>query len=127
MYVNVINTPDAEQPRITIKRDTVVKEKSQDKQVTPAELEKEIKERNVISPSPIIVNYEYKYCWSLTWIDTPGLLAPTEKGSSGGVQVYVIRNVLSYLTDSRCLRMRLRRWSPTLPRLPIAFLSLWRR
>lgn len=82
IFVHVVNNPSYEKPKITIKRDSFVKEASEDKTVSAESVEKELKIRNIISPSPIYVTYEYKNCWNITFIDTPGLVPASEKTNS---------------------------------------------
>jgi hypothetical protein len=83
----LINNVECEEPRITLKRDSAVKD-SADKVVTFDQLEAELGPRNTVSPSPIQITYEYKYCWNVTYIDTPGLVTSAEK-STGEVGMKV--------------------------------------
>lgn len=76
----MINNSELETPRITLKRDSLKDKSGEDKVVSIDELEKEIIARNEISHVPIVINYEYKYTWNITFIDTPGL--PSGKGQS---------------------------------------------
>jgi len=74
-FINVINNVNCDKPKLTLKRDTVLKEFDHDKELAikdvPAELEK--RNRN-FSEDPVILQYEYKNACNMTFIDTPGLL-----------------------------------------------------
>eukprot|EP01119_Soliformovum_irregulare_P007303 TRINITY_DN196_c0_g1_i2.p1 TRINITY_DN196_c0_g1~~TRINITY_DN196_c0_g1_i2.p1 ORF type:complete len:675 (+),score=269.59 TRINITY_DN196_c0_g1_i2:42-2027(+) len=76
--INLINNPDYAEPRVVVKRDPVLKDFSSDLVLPLASVEAEVAKRNVISPVPIQINYEYKFCWNITLIDTPGLAAPND-------------------------------------------------
>jgi hypothetical protein len=76
--------------RIVLKRDTHLKDFPEDKVVPIETLEQEIEKRNVISSTPIFVQYEFKHCWNFTIIDSPGLVPTTEKGDKGSSEVKVI-------------------------------------
>lgn len=82
IFLNLINNIECEEPKITLKRDALTKESS-DKTLGFDTLEAELAQRNVISSIPIIINYEYKYCWNMTFIDTPGLVG-THTSEKGG-------------------------------------------
>jgi len=84
VHVNLINNPSCDEARVTLKRDPVSKVdgSESDKVVKIEALEAEISARNVISSTPIYVNYEVKNCWNITFIDTPGLASTGEKTSS---------------------------------------------
>eukprot|EP01114_Cavostelium_apophysatum_P002313 TRINITY_DN1204_c0_g1_i2.p1 TRINITY_DN1204_c0_g1~~TRINITY_DN1204_c0_g1_i2.p1 ORF type:complete len:686 (-),score=244.80 TRINITY_DN1204_c0_g1_i2:48-2105(-) len=80
--ISMINNPACDKPKVTIKRDIALKEFTDDKVVPIESLEKEISARNVISPSPIFIQYEFKNCWNVTVIDTPGLVGSSDKNNS---------------------------------------------
>lgn len=73
MAVTLINNLECNEPRITIKRDIALREHSEDKEIALEDVEKEIQARNINSSTPIFINYEYKWCWNMCFIDTPGL------------------------------------------------------
>jgi len=77
--LNLINNPKYDKPKITIKRDHVIKgtDFDHDVSVSLADLPTELLKRNKLpkpTEEPIYVLYEYKYCCNVTLIDTPGLL-----------------------------------------------------
>jgi len=59
-------------------------------EVTLAELQAEIEKRNTLSDVPIYVQYEYKNCWNLTLIDTPGLVTSAESPEYEEIQRTVV-------------------------------------
>ena len=79
--MHLINNVECEEPRVTLKRDSTVKDATADKVVAMELLEGEIAARNVISSVPINITYESKYVWNITIIDTPGLVSHSEKGT----------------------------------------------
>lgn len=83
IFINLVNNLNCDQPKITIKRDSAKPDIAKEDKLVPLEaLEKEISSRNTISPTPIYINYEYKNCWNITLIDTPGLAPNSEKANS---------------------------------------------
>ncbi len=86
----MINNARMEKPRITIKRDNLLKGGDFEHDVVlnvGGELVEEISKRNRISkPSeePIYVHYEYRFAPNVTVIDTPGLLKDDEGDVTGG-------------------------------------------
>ena len=78
----MINNLECEEPRITIKKDTESPEIERDVIITFSELPTEIGIRNKETEVPIYVRYEYKYCWNLLLIDSPGLKKPGEEGET---------------------------------------------
>ena len=80
IFINLINNLDCEEPRITIKRDNEFPDFGGDVEVPLAKVPDEIEKRNKSTSEPIYVRYEYKYCWNMLLIDTPGLKQPGEEG-----------------------------------------------
>jgi len=79
VFINVINNVNAANPKITVKRDSVLKEFDHDKEVSLKDLHTEIANRNKIaSEEPVIVQYESAKVCNMTFIDTPGLLDENE-------------------------------------------------
>eukprot|EP01090_Pellita_catalonica_P011899 TRINITY_DN2465_c0_g2_i2.p1 TRINITY_DN2465_c0_g2~~TRINITY_DN2465_c0_g2_i2.p1 ORF type:complete len:784 (-),score=142.81 TRINITY_DN2465_c0_g2_i2:1639-3990(-) len=78
LFLNMINNAKCTEPKVTIKRDIVLKgsEFDHDVIVPIDELSSQIERRNKlpkISGEPIFVQYEHMYCCNLTLIDTPGI------------------------------------------------------
>lgn len=80
IWFTMINNTDAAQPQITVKRDGVLKEFEIDTVIAAENLAAELKKRNVESAAahPIKVQFEYKYCWNLSLIETPGFTKSTK-------------------------------------------------
>eukprot|EP01105_Mastigella_eilhardi_P025672 TRINITY_DN7055_c0_g1_i1.p1 TRINITY_DN7055_c0_g1~~TRINITY_DN7055_c0_g1_i1.p1 ORF type:complete len:701 (+),score=219.25 TRINITY_DN7055_c0_g1_i1:46-2103(+) len=78
--IKMVNNVDCEQPKITVVRDPEVAQfAGSDLENVPfLKVGDAIKERNVKSAVPIRIHYEYKYCWTMTFYDTPGLLPKTD-------------------------------------------------
>jgi len=75
LYINMINNLACSTPKLTLKRDTTIKDLSNDVEVKAADLSKEIEKRNrVATEEPIVLQYESKDVCNMTFIDTPGLL-----------------------------------------------------
>lgn len=79
--IKLVNNSECEQPRVTLMRDTILKQFEQDAVVPFAKVPEAIKERNAKSPIPIRIQYEFKYCWGMTFYDTPGLLPNTSSSA----------------------------------------------
>eukprot|EP01116_Phalansterium_solitarium_P008438 TRINITY_DN22350_c0_g1_i1.p1 TRINITY_DN22350_c0_g1~~TRINITY_DN22350_c0_g1_i1.p1 ORF type:complete len:681 (-),score=139.34 TRINITY_DN22350_c0_g1_i1:83-2125(-) len=79
VFFSLINKPSCAHPRLVVRRDAMLKEFPLDTVLTPANFEAELSARNVSSWVPLHFNYEYRHCWDITFIDTPGLLDPNEK------------------------------------------------
>jgi len=82
IFVNMINNPACDKPKFTLKRDPSTKDSNEDKVVALEHVEKEIALRNNVAPNPIHITCDYKHCWNITFIDTPGLIPPTDKSNS---------------------------------------------
>jgi hypothetical protein len=75
----LINNLSCETPRITLKRDSAIREFDHDVEVKLAEVSSEVAKRlKVASEEPVILQYESKSVCNLTFIDTPGLLEEDE-------------------------------------------------
>lgn len=82
-YLNLINNLNCEAPRVTLKRDPVLREFDHDTEVKLSEVAGEVAKRNkVTSDEPVILQYEYKNVCNMTFIDTPGLLDEDESDVS---------------------------------------------
>jgi len=74
IFYQLLNAIDLEKPRVTIKRDSLMKEYDQDTEVSLEDLGKELGKRNTqADKTPIFVTFEHKYVHNMTLIDTPGL------------------------------------------------------
>ncbi|KAL6077942.1 Dynamin like protein [Balamuthia mandrillaris] len=98
VYLRIINNPKFDKPKVTIKRDSLLKGQDYDHDVTVSvsDLSGELEKRNKISKyseDPIYVQYEYKYCCNMTLIDTPGLIKDEEDSQCGDVQAIVYNTV----------------------------------
>eukprot|EP01116_Phalansterium_solitarium_P012696 TRINITY_DN2920_c0_g3_i1.p1 TRINITY_DN2920_c0_g3~~TRINITY_DN2920_c0_g3_i1.p1 ORF type:complete len:831 (+),score=329.51 TRINITY_DN2920_c0_g3_i1:129-2621(+) len=81
VFLNVINNLQQETPRITIKRDAMLREFDHDLEVSAKELSTELSKRSQTNiDEPIVVHYESRTVTNLTLIDTPGLLDADEQG-----------------------------------------------
>jgi GTPase Era involved in 16S rRNA processing len=75
----MINNPECDEPRVTVKRDKSLA--MEDKVMQLEDLQDELTKRNQETDVPISILYEHKNVWSITYIDTPGLKQPDEKGA----------------------------------------------
>jgi len=83
IFLNVINNMNAANPKITVKRDSALKEFDHDKEVSLKDLHTELASRNKLATDePIIVQYESAKVCNMTFIDTPGLLDENESDST---------------------------------------------
>jgi len=96
IYLNLINNIECEEPRLTLKRDTLKKEPTADKVIGFDQIEAEIAIRNSINNIPIYITYEYKYCWNVTFIDTPGLFSEKVEHSESEIPQ---DEILEMITD----------------------------
>jgi len=95
LYLNIINNVKCEKPKITIKRDPILKGPEFDHDITVAisDLPDAVAKRNKVSTAtadPIFVNYEYKYCCNLTLIDTPGLIKEEENAEKEEIKNIIL-------------------------------------
>eukprot|EP01114_Cavostelium_apophysatum_P012433 TRINITY_DN277_c0_g1_i1.p1 TRINITY_DN277_c0_g1~~TRINITY_DN277_c0_g1_i1.p1 ORF type:complete len:856 (+),score=372.25 TRINITY_DN277_c0_g1_i1:231-2798(+) len=75
VFINVINNVNCTAPKLTVKRDQLLKEFDHDKEVSLKDVGAELEKRNKqFSEEPIILQYESKGVCNFTLIDTPGLL-----------------------------------------------------
>ena len=73
LYINVINNLSCTVPKFTIKRDTFLKEFDHDLEVPLKEISSEILKRSQTpTEEPVVLQYEYRNCCNMTFIDTPG-------------------------------------------------------
>jgi len=78
IIISMINNPDCEKPRITLRRDSLyIPGTAHDIEVTVSELAKQIEKRNVESDVPILIKYEHQLCLNMNLIDTPGIVVPS--------------------------------------------------
>jgi len=77
IHLNIVSNPKATEPKVTVKRDSVLKgnEFDYDAEVALDKLEGVIKKRNVPSRTPIYIQYEIANSWNMVLIDTPGLFS----------------------------------------------------
>jgi len=100
LYLNMINNVKYEKPKVTIKKEQLLKggDFDHDLTVSLGDLPEEIAKRNKISKlsdEPIFVQYEYKYCTNLTLIDTPGLVKGEVEGSLNQDLVTIAEGLVS--------------------------------
>eukprot|EP01118_Nematostelium_gracile_P015485 TRINITY_DN6219_c0_g1_i1.p1 TRINITY_DN6219_c0_g1~~TRINITY_DN6219_c0_g1_i1.p1 ORF type:complete len:824 (-),score=312.45 TRINITY_DN6219_c0_g1_i1:78-2549(-) len=82
LFINMTNNLANETPKCTLKRESN-KEFDHDVEVKISDLPAELAKRNkVASDEPIVLQYEYKNCCNITFIDTPGLLEDDDGDSS---------------------------------------------
>lgn len=75
VHIHLLNNPAAAAPKITIKRDAVIKEHGTDVEVKLLDLAAEIGKRNKFATEePVLVQFEHKNIINLTIIDTPAVL-----------------------------------------------------
>eukprot|EP01133_Synstelium_polycarpum_P002548 gene2548-2919_t len=76
LYLQFVNNSECEQPKVTVKRDGLIKEFDHDVVIPIEQLNDCLTRRNTtISEEPIFVTIEYKATLNITLIDTPGLVA----------------------------------------------------
>lgn len=97
----MIQTSEFVEPKITIKRDSQTPQFPKDVQVSIKELPNEIEKRNKKSMTPLTIIYQYKNCWNMTIIDTPGL--PTRLGEESDADLDAYLSDLAKPTDNRIL------------------------
>jgi len=90
LFLSLVSNRDCATPKIIIKRDAVLDDYSYDMEVTLSELQAEIEKRNTLTDVPIYVQYEYRNCWNLTLIDTPGLVTSAESPDYEEIQRTVV-------------------------------------
>lgn len=100
LFLNLINNPKCDRPRVTLKRDPLLKGPEYDHDVVVAlsDLPEELQKRNKLnklSEEPVFLQYEYRYCSNLTLIDTPGLLKEEDADATGEVQA-MINNLVKH-------------------------------
>lgn len=89
-----MNNPECEEPKITLKRDIIVKSPGSDQDIQiplhllPSELGKRMTQ---ISKDPIFIQYEYKYITNMTFIDTPGI--PEENSPDYDQIIEIVTNL----------------------------------
>jgi Dynamin family len=71
---NLNNNVDYEQPKVILKRDSILTDFDQDVVVKLKDLPAQLKKRNVATEGPVFVQFEYKHALNLQLIDMPGLI-----------------------------------------------------
>lgn len=75
VHLTFVNNPTRETPRITLKRDPLLKEFNYDQEVDLKSLPRQLAKRNKDeSDLAIVILYEYRYTLNFTLIDTPGVI-----------------------------------------------------
>ena len=75
VHLTFVNNPSQEQPRITLKRDPLLKEFNYDMEVDIKSLPRQLAKRNKDeSDLAIVIVYEYRYTLNFTLIDAPGVV-----------------------------------------------------
>eukprot|EP01133_Synstelium_polycarpum_P002498 gene2498-2844_t len=79
LIVSLVNNPDFEKPRVTVKRDRFLTGFEVDKVVELGQVPAEITRRNVASTTPIKITYEYRHCLNMGLIATPGVTTTVDE------------------------------------------------
>eukprot|EP01112_Ceratiomyxa_fruticulosa_P007636 TRINITY_DN1984_c0_g3_i2.p1 TRINITY_DN1984_c0_g3~~TRINITY_DN1984_c0_g3_i2.p1 ORF type:complete len:781 (-),score=209.36 TRINITY_DN1984_c0_g3_i2:158-2500(-) len=91
LFIQLINNPEAAEPRATLKRDPQMKEFSTDREVPLAELPEAVAGRNTkVSEDPVFLTIEHKNCLNMTIIDTPGLILSASTNESQMIENVVL-------------------------------------
>jgi hypothetical protein len=104
----MINNPECNEPKITIKKDKLV-EKSTDSVLKLNQLRDELIKRNQESDVPISILYEHKSVLSITYIDTPGLKHAEDKGAAEREALIMeyakpLERILIFVEESKVLK-----------------------
>lgn len=83
IYINVLNNPNCSAPKLTLKRDLLLKEFDHDNEIKLGNISTELEKRlSKPGDEPVVLQYEHKSVCNVTFIDTPGLLNSDENGVS---------------------------------------------
>eukprot|EP01105_Mastigella_eilhardi_P025979 TRINITY_DN7281_c0_g1_i2.p1 TRINITY_DN7281_c0_g1~~TRINITY_DN7281_c0_g1_i2.p1 ORF type:complete len:756 (+),score=186.45 TRINITY_DN7281_c0_g1_i2:236-2269(+) len=94
VHINIANNQACARPRITVRRDSILKEFADGDVEVPAEkLPELIEQRNKATDAPIVVTYETVAFANMTLIDLPGLCVDPSDTHANQIEQLVLQNM----------------------------------